>query len=459
MAIDGYETPDAEGLLATGRRRHSEARQDRRALLTEAIFAAVFLGIAGSLAALSHWTRSLSLAPLVATVAVYLVAVRVRFPVGSAWTAPTQLAFVPMLFMLPTPVVPLIVAGCLTVDLSPEVLAGRLTLTRALARIGDSFYSLGPVLVLVLAGHESFSWDRWPLLVLAFGAQVVFDAAAGLGRTWFSERIAPAQQLPMLWLYLTDACLTCLALAIAASSVARPGLVLLTLPLIGLLWLFAREREQRLDHTLALSIAYRGTALLLGDVVEADDQYTGAHSREVVDLAVAVAEAMRLDATRRRNVEFAALLHDVGKIRIPKEIINKQGELDADEWEIIRRHTIEGETMLKQVGGTLAHVGRFVRASHERFDGFGYPDRLAGEAIPIESRIVAVCDAFNAMTTDRSYRPALPTVEAVNELRRCAGTQFDPDVVEAACSLVAAHTGLASWDEVPDSLTAAGFSR
>jgi HD-GYP domain-containing protein (c-di-GMP phosphodiesterase class II) len=199
--------------------------------------------------------------------------------------------------------------------------------------------------------------------------------------------------------------------------------------------LFARERKQRLDETLALSTAYRGTAMLLGDVVEADHYYTGAHSRDVVDSSLAVADELELDATQRRNVEFAALLHDVGKIQVPKEIINKPGKLDEQEWEIMRRHTIEGERMLTQVGGLLASVGRIVRASHEHYDGRGYPDGLVAEAIPIEARIVCACDAYSAMTTDRSYRKAMPKADALDELQRCAGTQFDPTVVAAVQKL------------------------
>jgi HD-GYP domain-containing protein (c-di-GMP phosphodiesterase class II) len=97
----------------------------------------------------------------------------------------------------------------------------------------------------------------------------------------------------------------------------------------------------------------------------------------------------------------------------------------------MRRHTIDGEQMLEQVGGLLATVGHVVRASHEHYDGSGYPDRLAGEAIPIEARIVCVCDAYSAMTTDRSYRSAMSTEEALVELRRCAGTQFDPEAAAA----------------------------
>jgi HD-GYP domain-containing protein (c-di-GMP phosphodiesterase class II) len=102
-------------------------------------------------------------------------------------------------------------------------------------------------------------------------------------------------------------------------------------------------------------------------------------------------------------------------------------------------HTIEGETMLKQVGGTLATVGRYVRASHERYDGHGYPDGLIGEAIPLESRIVCACDSHNAMTTDRPYSAARPVSDALAELHRCSGNQFDPTVVDAIDSVLTGH--------------------
>jgi putative nucleotidyltransferase with HDIG domain len=164
--------------------------------------------------------------------------------------------------------------------------------------------------------------------------------------------------------------------------------------------------------------------------VEADDAYTGEHCKGVVVLALDVAQALGLDAHRRRNVEFGALLHDVGKIAVPKEIINKPGKLDPHEWEIIKTHTIEGQRMLERVGGFMREVGEIVRASHERWDGAGYPDRLSGTAIPLEARIVSACDAFNAMTTTRSYRTAMSLPDALAELTRCAGTQFDPQVVD-----------------------------
>jgi len=265
MLIDSYETPGAENLLLLGRERYSESDdgQAHRLLTTEAGAAAVFVLAAGALAAFSSSTRSFAAWPFAVTVVTYLIAGRVQYPVGSSWTAPTQLVFVPMLFILPTPFVPLVVAACSVADRLAPAVHRPLTPTRLLARVGDSFYALGPALVLVLFGGQNFSWDRWPLLLLAFAAQIAFDAGAGFGRTWFAERVPPSGQLQMVWLYMTDACLSCVGVLIAASAVERPSLVLLALPLVGLLAMLARERRQRLEYSLELSTAYRNTSELL----------------------------------------------------------------------------------------------------------------------------------------------------------------------------------------------------
>jgi HD-GYP domain-containing protein (c-di-GMP phosphodiesterase class II) len=203
------------------------------------------------------------------------------------------------------------------------------------------------------------------------------------------------------------------------------------LPLVLLLRTFAQERKRRIDHALELSDAYRGTAFLLGDVVEADDAYTGSHSRHVVDLVLAVSDTMGLKGADRRDAEFVALLHDVGKIKIPAEIINKPAALTPEERAVIETHTIEGQQMLEQVGGLLGHVGDVVRSCHERWDGRGYPDGLAGPEIPLIARVVCACDAYSAMTTDRPYRKARSKDEALDELEACSGSHFDPAVVAA----------------------------
>jgi HD-GYP domain-containing protein (c-di-GMP phosphodiesterase class II) len=224
-------------------------------------------------------------------------------------------------------------------------------------------------------------------------------------------------------------------LLVALADVGHRDLVVLVLPLVGLLQLFAKEREQRLDAALELGHAYRGTAMLLGDVVEADNAYTGEHSRDVVQLTLTVADRLGLNARERRNAEFVALLHDVGKIRIPAEIINKPGPLDADERAVVEQHTLEGEAMLTKIGGLLGEIGQVVRSCHERWDGSGYPDGLKGEEIPLIARIVCCTDAFSAMTTDRPYRAAMSTSAALAELDRCAGTHFDPRVVDAVVAV------------------------
>jgi putative nucleotidyltransferase with HDIG domain len=206
--------------------------------------------------------------------------------------------------------------------------------------------------------------------------------------------------------------------------------------LLGLLNRHAHERRAAIDGAVELGRAYRGTAYLLGDVVEADDAYTGAHSRDVVELSLAVAEELGLGVRDKQRIELVALLHDVGKIRIPNEIIQKPGPLTPEERKVIETHSVIGEELLHKVGGLLAEVGTIVRSCHEKWDGSGYPDGLAGEKIPLVARIICCTDAFNAMTTTRSYRPGRSVEEAAAELRRCAGTHFDPRVVEALLAVV-----------------------
>jgi HD-GYP domain-containing protein (c-di-GMP phosphodiesterase class II) len=267
---------------------------------------------------------------------------------------------------------------------------------------------------------------------LALIAQFAFDFGSTALRDRLGLGVSPFSLVRfMVWIWAVDLALTPIGILAALGARDDPWLVVFTLPLMGLLAYFARERQVRIDHALELGHAYRGTAMLLGDVVEADDAYTGSHSRDVVTLVLDVAGRLGLDAREHRNAEFAALLHDIGKVKIPAAIIHKPGPLDDDEWELMKTHTLIGEAMLGQIGGLLGEVGEIVRSCHERWDGAGYPDRVAGEAIPLEARIVCTCDAWSAMTTDRSYRKARSFDEASAELRASAGTHFDPRVVEA----------------------------
>jgi HD-GYP domain-containing protein (c-di-GMP phosphodiesterase class II) len=385
---------------------------------------------------------------------------RVVFEVGSCSTMPVQLAFVPALFVLPAALAPLLVAAALILARSVDLARGRLRPSRILGSLADSWFAIGPALVLVLAGSPSAEAVSVAVLVAALGAQLVGDALASFVRERLHDGAPLREQLAeSAGIYLVDALLSPLGFAIALAATAEPVAVALSWPVFLLLAIFARERRARLSSVLELSEAYRGTARVLGEVVEHDDAYTGLHVRGVAELAVGVAADMGLDPSRRRLVEFGSLLHDVGKIAIPNEIINKPGPLDELEWEVIKTHTLEGQRMLERIGGLMTSVGRIVRWSHERYDGLGYPDGLAGERIPIEARIVFCCDAFHAMTTDRVYRSALSHGEAIDELHANASTQFDPRVVAALLERVGARRWMPDSGGVTAGVAAASAHR
>jgi diguanylate cyclase (GGDEF)-like protein len=181
-------------------------------------------------------------------------------------------------------------------------------------------------------------------------------------------------------------------------------------------------------------------------VLSARDPAMQSHTSNVALLACATSEAIGLDDYDIREITCAAELHDIGKTAIPDAILAKPGPLDADEWELMRRYTLLGERIMLGAPA-LANAARLVRSSHERIDGAGYPDGLRGDEIPLGARIIGVCDAFDAMISERSYKRALNRGDALAELRRCAGTQFDRDVVEVFCASVQAAT--------PDSAVAA----
>jgi diguanylate cyclase (GGDEF)-like protein len=170
-------------------------------------------------------------------------------------------------------------------------------------------------------------------------------------------------------------------------------------------------------------------AVLL-DTLEATDPYTAEHTREVAALCERVGRRLGLSGARLRALTNAALLHDIGKVALPREILQKPGRLTGDEFGQVKRHSVLGPQMLERAPD-LSPSLPLIRSVHERWDGAGYPDGLAGEDIPLGARIIAVCDAYHAMTSDRPYRAARPFPEATTELFRCAGTQFDPAAVRA----------------------------
>jgi len=409
--------------------------------------AELLIGVPFLLAATALALRARSAVPLhagtaIALVLAYALLSRVRFHAGVGHTVPTQLAFVPMLFLAPTELVPLLVLAGMLIGNLPDYARGVLHPGRALMLPGDAWHAIGPALVLLAGGATAPAWGDWPWYLLALGAQFAFDFAVYALRARLALDVPGREQLRALtWVWVVDALLAPLGLVAAFATGRHPYAFLLVLPLAALLTLFARERNERLDQALELGGAYRGIAMLLGDLLEEADEYTGGdHTRGVVALSLEVADELRLGERERHNVELAALLHDIGKIVIPDTIINKPGPLTDEEWELMKTHTIEGQRMLDRVGGVLREVGMIVRASHERWDGGGYPDGLAGPRIPREATVVAAADAYNAMTTDRSYRRARSAEDALAEMRACAGTQFAPDVVAALVRVVERST-------------------
>jgi HD-GYP domain-containing protein (c-di-GMP phosphodiesterase class II)/sensor domain CHASE-containing protein len=183
------------------------------------------------------------------------------------------------------------------------------------------------------------------------------------------------------------------------------------------------EAYEKLDRM------YLETVTALAAAMEAKDQYTASHADSLAAMAIAVGSQMGLSDAELRMLQYAAVLHDIGKIGIPGNILNKPDKLTREEFETMAQHTIIGERIISRID-YLVPIARIIRSAHERWDGEGYPDGLAGEEIPLAARILLVCDAFDAMTTDRPYRRALPVDVALEELAKHAGSQFDPRVVD-----------------------------
>lgn len=379
--------------------------------------------------------HAFAIAPALLCFVLLVMATRVRFDTPFGFTVATQLAFVPLVFAMPVTLVPFAVVLALVTARTPELVTGKVRPSRMLLTVGNAWFAIGPVAVFALAGVDPISAGP-ALLLAALLAQFLVDFGVSALRNWIARAADLSAQLHEAWVYAIDATLSGIAIVIAEDIHTAPQSAVAVIPALAILAMFARERRDRLHSLLELNNAYHGTALVLGDVVEADDGYTGSHCKSVVALTLAVGDALELGPEQQRNLEFGALLHDVGKIAIPKEIINKPGRLDPAEWTIIKTHTVEGQRMLDRVGGFMHDVGLIVRSHHERWDGGGYPDGLAGEEIPIESRIIACCDAWNAMRTDRPYRKALSYEEALSELHANVGTQFDPGVVAALVRVV-----------------------
>jgi HD-GYP domain-containing protein (c-di-GMP phosphodiesterase class II) len=427
-----------EHLVGEARERRKQ-RMDGRERVVDSVSALLFIVAASAIAILVNNERDTDWALIACLVLGYAVVSRVRFEYGDIYTSAEELVFVPLLFLAPLNLVPLLAALAAVLATLPEYARGEWHRDRWVTVIPDTWWSIGPVLMLVAFAPGDPSLDHVGIYLLALVAMAFCDFAWALTRDQLLHGKPVLEVVKnCLGTNRVAAILSTVAFFPTLAAVQEPFVLITIGPLVWLLTIFSRDRSERWSATLELHRAYRGTVMLLVDVVEFDDDYTAEHSRSVVELARGVAQELGMDEFELQELEFAALLHDVGKIAIPKEILHKPAALTDSEFEVMKTHTIEGQFMLDRIGGLLGRVGEVVRSCHERWDGKGYPDGLKGEEIPLPARVVFVCDAYNAMTTNRPYRAALSHEQAIAELVSNAGTQFDPEVVAAMLRVVEA---------------------
>jgi len=335
-------------------------------------------------------------------------------------------------------------------DLRPRIIA-------LCARVAEAFRADAVGIFLAEADDlVSFAApDTAPLHKDALRATAVQTIAAGqprIIRAWVPEAVRGDRDVPPLG-------------SLACSPLATDGTVFGALAIGSLRGDRFDEAELLVLSTVASQITValgnaevvarlegtnRETVRALAAAMEAKDEYTAEHAESLALSAVAVGRQLDLTEEELRTLEYAALLHDIGKIGVPRHILNKPDQLTEEEFAEIAKHTILGERISAQVDD-LKPVARIIRSAHERWDGRGYPDGLAGEQIPLLARILLVCDAFDAMTSNRPYRPAMPTETALLEVRACAGMQFDPRVVDALVHVFehASRLGTGGVPEMP----------
>lgn len=436
---------------------------ERRRMLRELVMDAVLLIPILALALFAP-TEGWAPAPVVAALVLAVAAASlVRFDIASGSTSPLHIVQVALWYSVPPAYLPLMlglsfILGGVVERLreSPGTPAWTVLLNGV-----DAWPAIAPATVFALFGPAEATPEMVWLFAAAFASEAVLGIVVTFATNWYNHGLRPSAIFGTnLWVVAIDGALAPVGFLGAIVIADHPWAILGLLPLVAVLGEFARERRDRIDQALQLSSAYRGTAQLMGDVLEADDAYTGGeHTQGVVELAIAVGLELRLAPREMRDLEFGALLHDIGKLRVPNSIINKPSGLSDAEWAVMRQHPIHGQEMLDRVGGALTDAGRVVRAHHERWDGTGYPDGLKGEEIPVAARIITACDSLSAMTTNRSYSKARTYSEAIEELERCSGAQFDPAVVRAIQRVLANEQALTHHEtsDIPAAARALGL--
>ncbi|MEA2457316.1 MAG: hypothetical protein QOC95_288 [Thermoleophilaceae bacterium] len=440
---------DLEGLVAEARARRPQPMPARERAVAAGMALAYLVAAAAVGVAVAPNDRPLDVPVVIALVLLVALTMRAQFEIGPGVASPAALAIVPMLFLAPLHLVALLVPAAQVISRIPDFVTKRAHVDRWLFAFADAWPTLGFVLLLGLFAPGPPSADHAWIYIAALGAEMVLGFANVVVGDALMYGVPSMQAVRIAaWAYGIGMILTPVAYVTAVVAVKDPIALATIVPLLWLLSVFSKERKERYAAALELSQTYRGTVMVLSDVVEADDNYTAYHCRSVVELATAVGNALKLNYKQVQELEIAALLHDVGKIAIPKEILNKPARLTDAEFDLMKTHTVEGQALLDRIGGRMARIGMIVRSCHERWDGRGYPDGLMGEEIPEAARIVFCCDAYSAMTTDRPYRGAMSRDAAVEELRANAGSQFEPRIVEALVKVIAgAETEAESYSD------------
>jgi hypothetical protein len=441
--------------------------------------AVAFLGAALAIGVLLPWNRAADPLLLVALAALLALFTWIEFEVGTGCATPAQLVFLPLVFLAPLPLVPLLVALGLLLEKLPNVLLGKVHVTRWLWALSDAWFAVGPVLVLAALAPGEPRAELAGVYAVAFAAQVATGAGpTALGQVLTGDAWRDSAR-SVLSAQLVDALLTPAGLALAYAAVALGPLGLAGLFPLGLLlarlarlhngyWRAVITEEQarwaRVVADQRRSELSSGRLSGISSIPE--------HWRCVLELAPAVAAELGQGARFCRELALTARVHDLAKRQFPlDDVLRSQRPLGYDNWALVRAHP-RGDSMLLRLGPLIgdrlatpvepgtAVSARFswagyrrasmiVRSTHERWDGSGYPDGLRGTEIPLPARIIACCDAYSAMTAPRPYRAAMAQEAALQEIRRAAGTQFDPDICRAVERVLDTRQPSVDWTPKP----------
>ena len=386
---------DVEALVADARQRRPQPMSPRERLYA-GVSATAFLGVVALLSGILPHDAPDNGWVLVIPVLLYALGTRCLFEVSAGFAVPTQIVLIPIIFMVPLPLAPLLVALGYLLGRLPDFLLKRAHVDRWIHCFGHAWAVVPPVLIIGLFAPGPPSVEHIGVYAVAVAGQFVVGVGeAVLGDRFLTGTPVRENLSSAVWSFWITLLLTPLGFMLAGVAVDQPLMLLSVAPLYWLLHAFSQERKERLDAALELSQTYRGTVMVLADVVEADDNYTASHCRSVVELARPSATRWASTWPSCRSSRSGRCSTTSARSRSPSEILNKPAHLTEEEFELMKTHTIEGQALLERVGGQLARVGELVRSCHERWDGRGYPDGLAGEEIPMAARIVFCCDAYS----------------------------------------------------------------